>query len=234
MNKKIVTASILVCCSITGTAQAALQGRDLNGSIDSFEAYYDTDLNITWLADANYGAGSSYDNNLPWDSRTGSTTDGRMTWVNAKAWAANLSFTDGVNTYTDWRLPTSLSKNASEMWHLFYNELGGVSGRVITTTHNANYSLFSNVQPSLYWTSTEYAASTYSAFMFSMINGERGPHDKTSFLYAWAVSDGDVGITAIPEPSTYAMMLVGLGLVGFMAQRGKHTRIQHQQERGID
>ncbi|MEG1324253.1 MAG: FxDxF family PEP-CTERM protein, partial [Janthinobacterium sp.] len=33
-------------------------------------------------------------------------------------------------------------------------------------------------------------------------------------------------VAAVPEPETYAMMLAGLGLVGFMARRrkaGKHT-----------
>jgi hypothetical protein len=37
--------------------------------------------------------------------------------------------------------------------------------------------------------------------------------------YAWAVRDGDVA--AVPEPETYALMLAGLGLVGFMARRKK-------------
>lgn len=66
---------------------------------------YDDVLNITWLQDANYGAGSSYDNSgtgVGFDSN--STTDGRMTWDNAVAWAANLSF----GGYDDWRLPTMI------------------------------------------------------------------------------------------------------------------------------
>lgn len=117
------------------SAQAALQARDLDGDTVT-DAYYDTVLNITWLRDWNAGAGSSFDNGL-------STTDGRMTWANANAWAQNLSF----GGYTDWRLPTltpvngtgfqtSLSNNgstdlgyaktgtgwgtASEMGHLYY------------------------------------------------------------------------------------------------------------------
>ena len=53
---------------------------------------YDTDLNITWLADANYAMASGYD------------ADGRMTWTNAMTWAANLSY----GGYIDWRLPTTL------------------------------------------------------------------------------------------------------------------------------
>jgi hypothetical protein len=30
-------------------------------------------------------------------------------------------------------------------------------------------------------------------------------------------------VNPIPEPETYAMLLAGLGLVGFIAHRGKHT-----------
>ena len=42
------------------------------------------------------------------------------------------------------------------MGHLFYNELGGVTHSLVSATHNANYDLFSNVQPSRYWIGTEY------------------------------------------------------------------------------
>lgn len=35
--------------------------------------------------------------------------------------------------------------------------------------------------------------------------------------HAWAVRNGDV--VAVPEPATYAMLLAGLGLVGFAARR---------------
>lgn len=53
---------------------------------------YDTDLNITWLADANYAKTSGYD------------ADGLMTWAAANAWAQNLTY----GGYTDWRLPKTL------------------------------------------------------------------------------------------------------------------------------
>ncbi len=51
-----------------------------------------TDRNITWLGDANFGAGSAFDNG-------GNTTDGRMTWDNAVAWVDSLT----VGGFTDWR-----------------------------------------------------------------------------------------------------------------------------------
>jgi hypothetical protein len=81
-----------------GTWETTLQGRDLDGNASNYEAYYDKALNITWLANANAGAGSSYDNGS-------SNTDGLMTWQNAVNWAAGLSYTVGSTVYDDWRLP---------------------------------------------------------------------------------------------------------------------------------
>lgn len=76
-----------------GTWQTTLQDRDLDGN-GTTDAFYDTALNITWLRNANAGAGSSFDDGK-------SSTDGKMTWVNAVDWAAALSF----GGYDDWRLP---------------------------------------------------------------------------------------------------------------------------------
>lgn len=95
MNKTIQNAAmVLALLGAAWSAQAALQARDLNGDTVT-DAYYDTELNITWLRDWNAAAGSSYDNGF-------SSTDGRMSWANANNWAQNLSF----GGYTDWRLPT--------------------------------------------------------------------------------------------------------------------------------
>lgn len=88
----LATAGVLS----SGVAQAALFDRG-GGLI------YDDVLNVTWLSDANYGAGSTYDDN---ENGGGTIIDGRMTWANANAWAANLSFTSGVNVFDNWRLPT--------------------------------------------------------------------------------------------------------------------------------
>ena len=63
-------------------AQAALQGRDLDGNAATFEAYYDTTQNISWLADI--GAGNAGFN-----------------WTDAVVWTGQLS----LNGVTGWRLP---------------------------------------------------------------------------------------------------------------------------------
>ena len=90
----LIVATVLTASLMSGAAQAALNDRG-GGLI------YDDVLDVTWLQNANYGAGSSYDD-------SSSTTDGRMTWENAANWAANLSYFDSVRnvTYSDWRLPT--------------------------------------------------------------------------------------------------------------------------------
>lgn len=86
----------LLSCAITAlsivaspTAQALLLDRG-GGLI------YDSVQNITWLADANYAKTSGYDD------------DGRMSWLDANAWADGLAINDAVRnvTYSDWRLPT--------------------------------------------------------------------------------------------------------------------------------
>ncbi|MBL8500649.1 MAG: hypothetical protein JNL77_08740 [Nitrosomonas sp.] len=50
-----------------------------------------TDIDITWLADADYAKTSGYD------------ADGVMNWPDAKAWVAGLS----IGGITGWRLPTA-------------------------------------------------------------------------------------------------------------------------------
>ena len=139
--------ALAVAISGQGTWESTLQGRDLDGNLATFEAYYDTALDITWLANANHGVGGHYD----WAD---GFNDGLMTWANANAWAASLNpYGSGV---TGWRLPAvspvdgttaddaSLSyigtedlgynvsapgtafagSTASELAHLFYNTLG--------------------------------------------------------------------------------------------------------------
>jgi hypothetical protein len=69
-----------------GTWETTLQARDFDSNLTTAEAYYDTVLDITWLADANY-AGTT------------------MNWTTATAWAAGLDpYGSGI---TGWRLPNT-------------------------------------------------------------------------------------------------------------------------------
>ena len=212
-TRQTLMAALVLTGGLSGAAQAALHDRG-GGFI------YDDVLDVTWLQDANYAKTSGYD------------ADGLMIWQEATDWAANLGVYDSIrNTaYDDWRLPVSdfcfnLSDcTDSEMGHLYYIDLGGVAHVDLATTHNDNYQLFHNIQNPFdagHWSST--VASTYpsvTAWAFDMDNGIQSKNAVTGYLYAWAVRDGDVA--AVPEASTYAMMLAGLGLVGAMAGRRKH------------
>ena len=199
------TALIIVASGVSSVSNAALVDRG-GGLI------YDTDLNITWLANAN--------------------VNGLITWNDAMTWASNLSYYDSVRnvTYTDWRLPTSdtcsgYNCTGSEMGHLFYTELGGMPGNDIAATHfwNIDYNMFQNIQSDFYWSGTEYAPNTDTdgARIFNFNDGSQTAYNKGINLYAWAVRPGDVA--AVPLPATAWLFGSGLlGLVG-MARHKKRT-----------
>lgn len=211
--KSIIGTTCAFLTVVSFNADAALMSR-LGGL-----AYYDDVADLTWLADANAARTSGY------------AIGGRMTWIDANAWVAGLD----VMGVSGWRLPDTLQPDAScgsqingassgfgctgsEMGNLFYNVLGGETGTSITTTHNANYDLFSNVQSNYYWSSTQYPG-TLTAWLFNMSNAYQYNFGISNRFYAWAVQSGDV--SAVPVPP--AVWLFGSGLLGLagVARRKK-------------
>ena len=117
-------------------------------------AYYDSNLNITWVADANAGAGSSFD-----DGST--TTDGAMTWASADAWVASLT----IASVGGWRLPsadvngdgTVVDCNGGGVTDCFDNEMGYLFWEEGITS--AAQFPFANIQANRYWTGTGSASA---------------------------------------------------------------------------
>ena len=127
----------------------------------------------------------------------------------------------------------------SEMAHLFYISLGntGYCDSVLSTDSSCartyaswdsiNAGPFSNLQTQDYWSGTQYFNCTSGcydkAWYFHFGEGFQESTSKVNSGYAFVVRDGDVA--AVPEPETYAMLLVGLGLVGAMARRWKLAKV---------
>lgn len=177
-------------------------------------AYYDTELDITWLANANAAAGSAFDNGL-------SPVDGRMTWASAMSWAASLT----IGGVSNWRVASmnldedSLVFNCSgapaeseadckdnEYDHLFsYTGISASSPGPFTGIQSDNR----------YWSSSERPSNPINdAKTFSFVSGNPGDAAKQlNEFYAWAVHDGD--ISPVPIPASIWLFVTGLlGLIG--------------------
>lgn len=138
LNSVFRLGAVALVCTVLSTAHAAgdwsssLQARDINGD-GVVDAYYDTSLDVTWLANLTASAGSAGD--LVWTNDTtpyvstdpaepfrsglaipytytgpgGAYTkyayaDGLMTHANAVSWAAALD----VYGVKGWRLPSAM------------------------------------------------------------------------------------------------------------------------------
>ena len=229
----LATAALSIGLLSAPGAHAALT------SVLGGQAINDTDLNVTWVSNANLVATNTFGlaTGVDLGPNAGVTnygpsiinSNGTMTWGGALKWIAAMNAANYLN-HNDWRLPTSDTcggKNnscpGSEMGHLFYSELGGVAGSDIATTHNANYKLFSNFQPYAYWSGTEYAPRPTSAMFFYFTDGNQGfTGSKNERLYALAIRPGQVA--AVPVPA--AAWLFGSGLLGLVGIARRRLALQ--------
>lgn len=229
-QRKLIAAMSLctgILVAASGPAQAALIA-----SADG-QTVYDTDRNITWLSNANLAAtnafGLSYGVDYGTDQYGNQTiiySDGSMTSAGALLWVNAMNAANYLG-YNDWRLPANdtcygYNCTGSDMGHLFYNELGGAAGSLLTSTHNANYSLFQNVQtwlpptpygyslPASYWSGTM-TMRPWQAVYFG-IDGSTTAYIQGNNAFTMVVRDGQVA--AVPVPA--AAWLFGSGLLGLI------------------
>ncbi len=243
LSKSLATCALVTAVILNaGVAQAALNDR--GGGL-----LYDDVLNVTWLQDANYAKTSGYDADgaMNWNDATAWATGlvygGYDDWrlasnspANGSSW--NYSFSFGS---TDFGY--NITSPNSELAYMYYVNLGlkggyspsgvyqpdwGIFGNgtlngVDTSSRSQNdVGLVKNLQPYVYWSGTEYVPNTNIAWVFGSQDGYQQAYNKSVGLYTWAVRPGDVA--AIPEPETYAMLLAGLGLLGFTAHRRKNQQ----------
>lgn len=243
MRNKRLLAVALGSLLLAGTAQAALEDRG-GGMI------YDTELDITWLQNWNQGAGSGYDDKyglggtgqMTWlNAKAWASTlefGGFSNWrlpttgpVNGSTFQYGWS-TDGSTDFGYAKTGTGWG-TANEMGHLYYVTLGNKgyctpeNPAPATCTVQPGWGMgnsgpFQNIQTDRwYWTGRAYNGSL--AWVFTLDQGSSGfwmkDYDNVvSVQYAVAVRNGDV--TAVPEPQTFALLLLGLtGLAVLRRQR---------------
>ena len=199
-----------------GTWETTLLGRDVHGqALPASHAnavfLYDTSLNITWLKNANL--------------------NGPMTWIDAKSWASLLQ----VGEFSSWRLARTLIPDAScteanaypavfsqgygvgcigsEMGHLFNSTLGNAPNVAVSNAGN-----FQRLENYYYWSETPTADNPYYVWTYNTsINGQGYTGTGTNGEFAMAVRDGDV--LQVPEPHTYVLFAIGLGILGLVRRR---------------
>jgi len=235
--KKVTLALATAGILSSGVAQAALQDR--GGGL-----LYDTVLNVTWLQDANYAKTSGYDADGRMNWSAANTWAANLVYGGYSDWrlAANTPVGANWNYNFSYNGTSDVGYNVisphSELSYMYYVNLGlkgaisptgafqqdyGVFGNG-TTGGQKNVGLVNNLQSYIYWSGTAYAPDPADhAWGFYTYDGYQSSDVGQSLeLYAWAVRPGDVA-APVPEPETYAMMLAGLGLLGFAAKRRRRS-----------
>ena len=232
----LALSAALFCAA--STARAELLARDLDGTPITAEAYYDTALDITWMADAALSIPGLF-------SSAGDYNGGDLEAIGSVALFGT----------TGWRAPAVLDPtcvstpescaepgpNTTELAHLWQVTLGNAVADPLGPLANAGP--FRNVYPTgaliengsaSFWvgasTGTEtitvdngngkpvtYSFATYLRQTLWDLGGPGSMANAPQYIGAriWLVHDGD--IAAVPEPATFAC--VGIGLAAAVLAR---------------
>lgn len=205
---------------------------------------YDTVLDVTWLADANYARTSGYD------------ADGRMTVAAARHWVDNLDY----GGFSDWRLPSisrvlpqginsfsydgttdvgyNITSTRSELSYMYYVNLGLAGEFNPDGTPRADWGVFGNgtlngtdgnsygerdvgpvrnLNAYIYWSGRTVLPNSSAVFTLHTSTGFQSVNGPNGLNHAWAVRSGDV--LPVPEPATALLAALGLGGAAALRRR---------------
>lgn len=189
----------------TLSANAAFHGRleTFPGS-GIYRAYYDDLLEITWAANANIlGFGT-------WDNRVSAVAS--LTIGGVGGWRLPNMDVNGDGIIVHGLFGTELTSLDNEYTHLYFFGASLFFGLGVTPLDPHR---FTNIQPSQYWSSAEWAPfppdlTGARAFHFGI--GENINDDKSRNGFAWPVQSGDIGVVPLPA----AAWLFGSDLMGLL------------------
>lgn len=207
--KQVVAVTALLPCLMSGQANAALTSRDLViGSGDGLLTY-DDQTNFEWL-DVTQTLNMSFNQVVGELSTSGAfagfnlASDANLQALFASGgWsgASNVNYSNDPDRFNEASVIVSL--------------LGRTT---INYSVNSTYGMVSDVQGS----------KQYYGFMYSYSDAINPYHSSSwhnNFSQARDVPSDYIGTflyrvtTAVPEPETYALMLAGLGLIGFRMRK---------------
>lgn len=169
---------------------------------------YDSVNNITWLADANSPAGNRF--GLPVCNATNPqpcvNAAGSMNYVSAAAWVAAMNAANYLGR-NDWQMPTTplLDSNCGKTGpngasfgfgckagalDTLYNQLGFKSPGTAVPVPINTVGPFSNLQPYLYWSSSQAVSAAQGRATFSFSTGWQGANTLPNFLYLFPMIPG--------------------------------------------
>ena len=218
---KVVVILALLMAVMAGAAQASVNlttigTAQISGDVTNtpHNLIYDSSQSLLWL-DYSYGGANQTD---------------------SKSWADALILT-AINTpgYIDnfsglgWRLPTTganamtgADQSDSEMGCLYYTDLllKAGAGAGVTGVGSTNQLPFATIHSDYYWSGTDKVGDAGTAWMFVTSNGSQYAAGKSyDGGFALAVRSGQLLTSAVPEPSTYLLLGIALGVVGYARRR---------------
>ncbi len=162
---------------------------------------YDSINNITWLADVNSPAANRF--GLPVCNATNPqpcvNAAGSMNYTSAAAWVAAMNTANYLG-HNNWQIPTIplVDSNCGKTGpgggsfgfgctagalDALYNQLGFKSPNTAVPVPINTVGPFSNLQPYLYWSSSQGASATQGNATFSFSTGWLGANTLPNFLY---------------------------------------------------